>query len=585
MMDKKLQYIFSSKEKYEIAGLLVLIVIGSFFELLGVAVFMPFCDAILDESAVYNKSYLMFFYNIFNFKDYHSFLNGLTFAIILIYVVKNIYLWIEQNLILKFSYNSQMTLSTRLLTAYMKEPYTFHLSKNVAELQRSLQEDTTMFTQMVMHTLQLISEVIVCMVLGIYLFTVSKSITMAVIVLLILCVWLFTTLTKNYSEHLGKEAQVYKAKIYQWINQSIGGIKEIKVLGRERYFVDSYGKYYKFYIKGLRINRILSMTPKYLVEAVCMTGMLIAVLLKLNYGNTADLTTFIPQLATFAVAAFRLMPSVGRINEHVNNITYAAPSVELIYHDLKTIEDYEADEEKTVIHNDLTFDNTIEVKNITYSYPDTENAVLDNASCIIPKGKTVALVGTSGAGKTTLADIVLGLLPPDRGHVLVDGVSVYKNLDSWHKHIGYIPQSIYLSDDSIKNNVAFGIDETMIDNDKVEDAIHKAQLSEFVSTLSDGVNTFVGDRGVRLSGGQRQRIGIARALYHDPEILVLDEATSALDTETETAVMQSIERLHGEKTILIIAHRLTTIKNADIVYEVDGGKIVERDKEEVISRA
>lgn len=584
-MDKKLQYIFSSKEKYEIAGLLVLIVIGSFFELLGVAVFMPFCDAILDESAVYNKSYLMFFYNIFNFKDYHSFLNGLTFAIILIYVVKNIYLWIEQNLILKFSYNSQMTLSTRLLTAYMKEPYTFHLSKNVAELQRSLQEDTTMFTQMVMHTLQLISEVIVCMVLGIYLFTVSKSITMAVIVLLILCVWLFTTLTKNYSEHLGKEAQVYKAKIYQWINQSIGGIKEIKVLGRERYFVDSYGKYYKFYIKGLRINRILSMTPKYLVEAVCMTGMLIAVLLKLNYGNTADLTTFIPQLATFAVAAFRLMPSVGRINEHVNNITYAAPSVELIYHDLKTIEDYEADEEKTVIHNDLTFDNTIEVKNITYSYPDTENAVLDNASCIIPKGKTVALVGTSGAGKTTLADIVLGLLPPDRGHVLVDGVSVYKNLDSWHKHIGYIPQSIYLSDDSIKNNVAFGIDETMIDNDKVEDAIHKAQLSEFVSTLSDGVNTFVGDRGVRLSGGQRQRIGIARALYHDPEILVLDEATSALDTETETAVMQSIERLHGEKTILIIAHRLTTIKNADIVYEVDGGKIVERDKEEVISRA
>ena len=584
-MDKKLQYIFTSKEKYEIAGLLVLIVIGSFFELLGVAVFMPFCDAILDESAVYNKSYLMFFYNIFNFKDYHSFLNGLTFAIILIYVVKNIYLWIEQNLILKFSYNSQMTLSTRLLTAYMKEPYTFHLSKNVAELQRSLQEDTTMFTQMVMHTLQLISEVIVCMVLGIYLFTVSKSITMAVIVLLILCVWLFTTLTKNYSERLGKEAQVYKAKIYQWINQSIGGIKEIKVLGRERYFVDSYGKYYKFYIKGLRINRILSMTPKYLVEAVCMTGMLIAVLLKLNYGNTADLTTFIPQLATFAVAAFRLMPSVGRINEHVNNITYAAPSVELIYHDLKTIEDYEADEEKTVIHNDLTFDNTIEVKNITYSYPDTENAVLDNASCIIPKGKTVALVGTSGAGKTTLADIVLGLLPPDRGHVLVDGVSVYKNLDSWHKHIGYIPQSIYLSDDSIKNNVAFGIDETMIDNDKVEDAIHKAQLSEFVSTLSDGVNTFVGDRGVRLSGGQRQRIGIARALYHDPEILVLDEATSALDTETETAVMQSIERLHGEKTILIIAHRLTTIKNADIVYEVDGGKIVERDKEEVISRA
>ena len=578
-MYKKLSYIFSKRDKYKIALLLCIMVAGSFLELLGVAVFQPFVNIIMMPNSIQENPYLARIYQMFGCSTTESFLTVVALGIIVIYVVKNVYLWVEQNLIMKFTYGMQQKLSTRLLTTYLSEPYTFHLNKNIAELQRSMQEDTGLFTQVLMHTLQLVAEVVVCIVLGVYLFTVSNSITVVIVGLLILCVVLFTKITKRFTEQLGKEAQVYKGKLYQWVNQSLGGVKEVKVLNREEFFVSSYKKYYGLYIKGVRINRLLSITPKYMVEAVCMTGLLIAIIIKLNFGH-GELENFIPQLATFAVAAFRLLPSVGRINEHVNNILYAVPSVDLIYGDLKGIEDYQESKGEEE-GKEWSFEHGITAKHITYAYPNTDTNVLEDASCVIPKGKTVAFIGSSGAGKTTMADIILGLLAPQRGKILVDDIDVFKNLTMWHHQIGYIPQVIYLSDDTIRNNIAFGIHEDQIDEEAVRTALKKAQLAEFVDTLPDGLDTIVGDRGVRLSGGQRQRIGIARALYHDPEILVLDEATSALDNETETAVMEAIESLQGSKTMIIIAHRLTTIQNADIIYEVGDGKVTERSKEYV----
>lgn len=578
-MYKKLSYIFSKRDKYKIALLLCIMVAGSFLELLGVAVFQPFVNIIMMPDSIQENPYLARIYQMFGCSTTESFLTVVALGIIVIYVVKNVYLWVEQNLILKFTYGVQQKLSTRLLTTYLAEPYTFHLNKNIAELQRSMQEDTGLFTQVLMHTLQLIAEVVVCVVLGVYLFSVSNSITVVIVGLLILCVVLFTKLTKRFTEELGKESQLYKGKLYQWVNQSLGGVKEVKVLNREDFFISSYRDYYTLYIKGVRINRLLSISPKYMVEAVCMTGLLIAIILKLNFGH-GELDTFIPQLATFAVAAFRLLPSVGRINEHVNNILYAVPSVDLIYGDLKGIEDYQESKGEEE-GKEWSFEHEITAKHITYAYPNTDTNVLEDANCVIPKGKTVAFIGSSGAGKTTMADIILGLLAPQRGKILVDDIDVFKNLTMWHHQIGYIPQVIYLSDDTIRNNIAFGIHEDQIDEEAVKTALKKAQLAEFVDTLPDGLDTIVGDRGVRLSGGQRQRIGIARALYHDPEILVLDEATSALDNETETAVMEAIESLQGSKTMIIIAHRLTTIQNADIIYEVGDGKVTERSKEYV----
>lgn len=339
---------------------------------------------------------------------------------------------------------------------------------------------------------------------------------------------------------------------------------------------------YKRLIKGAKNNEILAAIPKYIVETVCMVGMLIAIIIKMYFGRN-DFQAFVVQLSAFAVAAFRLLPSVGKLNAYINSVMYSKSSLDLIYRDLKEIENckmIDFKERKEV--EEWNLENKIELKNIAYHYPDSNKLVLSDVSFSIKKGETIALIGSSGAGKTTLADILLGLLQPVKGTILVDGKNIYDNMDAWHRMLGYIPQTIYLSDDTIRNNIAFGIREEDIDDDAINDALKKAQLYDFVQTLDKGLDTFVGDRGVRLSGGQRQRIGIARALYYNPEILILDEATSALDNETESAVMEAIESLKGMKTMVIIAHRLTTLKNADVIYEVGDGKVWKRNKSDVI---
>lgn len=575
----KLGYIFDKKDKWKITALLAAVVAGSFLELLGVTIFMPFINIIEKPWTIQEKWYLKMVYDLFHFQSAKEFMIGLSACIIVIYIVKNGYLIIEKSYIYKFSYNMQMKLSTRLLSTYMKEPYTFHLNKNIATLQRSLQEDTSKFMQVILYSLELVAELAVCFVLVIYLLFVSKSITIIVLGLLVVCVGSFLVLTRNYSRKLGQDNQGYQGKIYQWMNQALGGIKEIKILERESFFTDEYYKYYCKFAKGLRIARTISIIPKYVVEAVAISGLLVAIIVKLLFGE-ADMAYYVPQLTVFAVAAFRLMPSVGRINEHATNTLYALPSVELVYHDLVEIEDY-IEKQDHEVREAWNLQNAINVEHVTYHYPDTDELVIDDASLSIAKGKTVAFIGASGAGKTTMVDIILGLLTPQKGAVMADNINVHEKPKTFHAQVGYIPQVIYLSDDTIRNNIAFGVKEKDIDEQAVREAMDKAQLTEFIDSLPYGLDTIVGDRGVRLSGGQRQRIGIARALYHDPEILVLDEATSALDNETEAAVMEAIENLQGMKTMIIIAHRLTTIRSVDIIYEVGDGKVVQRSKDEV----
>ena len=569
-MIKKLNYIFSTKDKIKIVLLTIIILIGSMLELLAISLFSPFIDGIVDQNAMMESTIMVYIYHFFSFKKYEYFLALLAVSIIAVYIIKNVYIIIEKNTIYKFAYRIQRTISTKLLKSYMEEPYTFHLNKNIAVLQRSMQEDTDQFAKAILHFMEMAAEACVCIVLGVYLFIVSKSITVVIVGLLLVCLGIFSYINKKYSRKWGEQGQEYKAKIYQWMNQSLSGIKDIKILDRSETFIKNYDNYMKKYVRVLRLNRLIGIMPKYIIEMVCMTGLLSAVLVKMFFGQK-ELSEFVPQLAIFAVAAFRLLPSVGRINEHLSAVIFATPSIDLIYHDLKEIEDLHVEE--IVKDEDWHFKKEIEVKRVTYAYPEGEGNVIENACFHIRKGETVAFVGSSGAGKSTIVDILLGLLPPQQGKILVDGMDAYKNLRTWQKEIGYIPQTIYLSDDSIRNNVAFGIEEENIDEQAVIVALKQAQLYDFVDTLPEGLDTCVGDRGIRLSGGQRQRIGIARALYHKPEILVLDEATSALDNDTEAAVMEAIDSLKGQKTIIIIAHRLTTIKNADTVYEVKDGKV------------
>lgn len=583
-MVSKLRYIFTRKEKIRLVCVFCLILIGSIVELLGVSVFLPFIQVMMEPDRVQGEASLRYFYNLLHFESTDQFLIALGVLICIVYVFKNLYLTIMQNAMLKFSYATRMQLATRLLSTYMAEPYTFHLNRNISELQRSLQYDTGQFMQLINASLQVMAEVAVVICLGIYLFYTSPTISLVIMGLVVVCVGFFTLISKKYSRRIGKQNEAYNAQLYQWINQSLGGIKEVKVLNRENFFVDSYKDVYKRLIKGARTNEMLATIPKYILETVCIVGMIVAVIGKLLWGRR-DLTAFVVQMSAFAVAAFRLLPSVGKINAYVNSIMYCLPALDLIYEDLKAIEDFvpeenpqEEQEEQQVWH----LQKEIQVNGIFYAYEGMDESVLQNVTFTIRKGETIALIGSSGAGKTTLADVLLGLLIPQKGKIFVDGQDIYEHMDSWHHMLGYIPQSIYLSDDTIRNNVAFGIREDEINEAAVIEALKKAQLYEFVQTLDKGMDTYVGDRGVRLSGGQRQRIGIARALYYDPEILVLDEATSALDNETETAVMEAIESLKGLKTMVIIAHRLTTIRNADKIYEVTEGKTVLRKKEDVL---
>ena len=581
-MIQKFRYIFSRADKFKLVGLVVLMIIGSVLELLAVAVFNPFIEVMMQTSSIADDSFLQFFFQHTNIDSVEGYLIALSFIIAVIYVVKNVYLTFEQNAILSFSYRTRMNLATRLLTTYMNEPYTFHLSKNIAEMQRCLQTDTSQFMSLINSCLQLAVEFVTCLALGVYLFHTSHSITVLIGLLLGLCVFIFFIISKKVSSKLGRQNEFYNAKLFQWINQSLGGIKEVKILQREKYFIDSYRTNYKKVIWGARVNELLAAVPKYIVETVAIVGLVLAIIVKLLFGHGA-LETFVPQMAVFAVAAFRLLPSVGKINAYVNNVMYTKASLDMIYQDLCEIEKNKPIEvEWEGKTENWKFMKGVFAEHITYHYPDSDTEVLHDITLKIPKGKTVALIGPSGAGKTTLADIILGLLPPVSGVVRMDDKNVYENLRSWRQKLGYIPQSIYLSDDTIRNNVAFGIYEEQIDEDAIWKALEKAQLKEFVQGLEKGLDTYVGDRGVRLSGGQRQRIGIARVLYHDPEILVLDEATSALDSSTEQAVMESIESLQGLKTMVIIAHRLTTIKNADLIYEVVEGKVIQRKKEDIL---
>ncbi len=583
-MIKEFRYVLNRKQKFQVLGLLILIVIGSFLELLGVAVFLPFIQLLMDSEAAladYDRPYIAWAYQFFHASSVKSFLIIVALLICAVYILKNLYLSFMQNRILSFTYRTRMGLATRLLDTYMHEPYSFHLQTNIAEMQKSLTVDAQQFMLLLNNLLQTLAELTMVGAIVAYLFHTSHAITLMVAVMLVVFLGAFTYISRNVSGRVGRQNEQYNIKLNQWVNQALGGIKEVKVLHREEYFVSAYRDNYGKLIRGAKLNEMLATIPKYLLETVCIVAMLLAVIGKLRFGQDVSMSTFVSQLSAFAVASFRILPSIGKLNSYISNINYCAPSLDYIYRDLKGIELFQETEKREDEESGLQFQNAVHVQDISFHYADADSNVLANISFDIPKGKTVALIGASGAGKTTLADIILGLHVPQGGDILVDTWSIRRNPNAWHRLLGYIPQTIYLTDDTIRKNIAFGIADEEIDDAAVQQAVHQAQLDSFIAELPQGLDTFVGDRGVRISGGQRQRIGIARALYQNPEILVMDEATSALDNETETAVMESISRLQGEKTMIIIAHRLTTIRNADFIYEVGEGGIRLRSKEEL----
>ena len=581
-MLKKINYVLDKRQKIHLLFLLFIIFVGAFVELLGVSAILPVVNIALTPEVIDEKWYLILIRDTFDFTSVSQMLIFMAGVIIVVYILKNMYVTFMYSQQYRFIFENQRKLAIKLLDCYMHQKYQFHVSKNVAELQRNVTTDVNGFYTVVLYVLQFLAEVIVCTVLVIYLAVNDVVTTIVVAVLVLVFLLFFFGFFKKVLVKKGEQNRENNVVVSKWILQAFSGIKEIKVTNAERFFIDNYNKSYKKCATIQRQQSMLTFLPRPIMETVCICGLLLAVIVKLLTDDT-DVTSFIPTLTVFAIAAFRMLPSFNRITGYMGGMMFNKPSIDAVYKDLKEIEvlmkEQEVEEKSSV---DIQMRYKIVVNHVTFKYPENDRMILEDASLVIPKNTSVAFIGASGAGKTTLADLILGLFEPIQGSITVDGIDIKNHMKSWHGCIGYIPQNIYLMDDTIRANVTFGIDEKCIDEVAMKKAIKEAQLEELVSSLPEGLDTVIGDRGVKLSGGQRQRIGIARALYRNPKVLVLDEATSALDNETEKEVMEAIDGLHGTRTLIVIAHRLSTIKNCDEIYEVANGKIVKRSKKEVL---
>ena len=571
---KKLLKLLDRKQKNQIIGLIVLMIIGAILEACSVVVIIPVIEVVFQTDAINNNKYLHFLYGISHISNEKLFCVLVMFSLVLVFVIKNLFLYVQQKLLYRFIYTNQFRTSERMMKNYIRRNYEYYLNADSAVIQRSITSDVNNMYALIQSLMLLMSEAAVFIALTCVCIYYYPLMTVLLAGLLGITLLLIKVILKPILYRAGKENQDYYSGLFKWISQTVVGMKEIKIGGRERYFVDCYVGCGKGYVNAVQKYTLLSNIPRLIIEVVSIAAIVIYFIS--IYLKGTDAAMVMGTLTAFGFAVVRLMPSTNRINNCLNNISYFEPFLMNVSDNLQ---DDISDENSEVASLEmpkekLEVKEKIELKNIKYRYPNAEGYVLNDASMEIPIGSAVGIVGTTGAGKSTIVDVMLGLLKLESGEVLADGKNTLsdENYRKWLKNIGYIPQTVFMLDDSIRKNVAFGIPEEEIDENRIWEVLKEAQLDDFVKGLPEGLETGIGERGIRLSGGQRQRISIARALYEDPEVLVLDEATSALDGDTEQAIMDSINSLHGKKTLIIIAHRLQTIEKCDAVYRIENGK-------------
>ena len=577
---KKINYIFDRKQKGQLVLLAVLILIGGAFETLGVSMMVPVVSTILvPESlhAVINEHEMLQSLVIFLRLDSDTKITcALLILLIVLFVLKNAYLLFLIHRQNTFVARARNDMISRVMREFLNRPYEDYLGADIPTVFRITDSDIPRVFSLLLAMLSLSTELVVSACLGVVLLFVNWQMTVLMLVVLLIMTIISVKGLKPKLNDIGRQNQETQSRIAKWRIQAIYGLKDVKVLNRQDFFIRNYYESGKVGADIARDYAVLNSMPRLMIETVFMAAVFLFILVYILRGG--DVTLLIPQLTAFAVAAVRIMPSVNRINTYITEIAYEQYSLDFVHENLtesmKTDKAMRA-ERAAISGPELHLSEKIELKNITFAYPDSDKNIFTDANMVVPKGKSVGIMGPSGAGKSTIVDVLLGLLHVKSGEILCDGSNIFSNYDSWLSQIGYIPQSIYLVDESIRDNIAFGIDAKDIDDKRIWEVMEEAQLADFVRSLPEGLDTTIGDRGVRLSGGQRQRIGIARALYHNPEILVFDEATSALDNETEAAVMEAINGFHGKKTMVIIAHRLNTIADCDIIYEVKDEKITE----------
>ena len=572
---KKIYKLFPRKIQLKFGVLLFMMFFASIFELVGIGMIPAFVVAIAQPERIFAIPYIGPMLMDLGITTSTSLAYAGAVVLISVYVIKNLYLTTYQYLKEKFVQRQKIFLSNRIFKAYMTAPYTFYISKNSAELLRNVNGEVgKIIAGTILPFLDVTLHMIMFTLIIASLFIMEPLITIIVIVMMGGGGYLFLRFTQKKTFDSGRTSREARGDMNRMVLQGLGGFKDARVLNREKLFLKQYDKFAKMNMDAAIYQAVVKSLPKPIIETLMVLGILTITLTMVSEGRTFE--EIIPVLTLFGVAAVKLMPVFNGMINDITTIRYSAPSVYAIYDDLDLLENKFMKFRKQILSKAKRVDlkRDIELDNISYKYPGSDEFAVKDISITIPKGAAVAFVGASGAGKTTLVDIILGLLTPHTGTIRADGKDIYDNIRGWMKNIGYIQQSNYLFDERIFRNIAFGIPDNEVDEEKLDSALRAAQLKDLVNRLPHGLRTRVGERGVRLSGGQRQRITIARALYNNPQILVMDEATSALDNITERYVIEAIERLRGDRTIIMIAHRLTTVQNCDIIYMMDEGKII-----------
>lgn len=568
-MIRKILRIIGEKNTKKFFLLLVVMFLGSFLEILGVSLIVPLCSLLLDSSALMNNEIVLSLYKVLKMDSEENFIIFIICLLIIVYLFKTVYLLSQYYYQAGFVKRCKDYITKKVYRNVINRPYEYFTRVNTAEVTRTIYEDINQFSNYLNSFVRLITEILVVICMGMFLLFIDTKMTMLCCGVIIFLLIGIRGLVKKKVYNAGVLRQSTGKDRIKWLNQTVHGIKDIKIGQTENFFLEKYQSVYEKYTTSERFYNFWLNAPTYCIEGIVM----ILVLLYIMYLAIAqvDLISMLPSLSAFALAAVRLLPACNRINGYITQMTYTKSVINTIYNEIEEMDrQIEKDTRNSV--NVLVKDNIV-AKKLKFSYERGEKPVFEDADVEIKIGKSYGIIGASGAGKTTIMDVLLGLLTPQGGEILVDGIDINDCYKSFLDKVAYIPQLIFLMDDSIRNNIAFGIEEKNINDEKIWKVLHEAKLDDFVRSLPDGLDSEVGDRGIRLSGGQRQRIGIARALYSDCEIMLFDEATSALDAETEAAIMDSINSLMGKKTLIIIAHRLSTIEECDYILKVENGKV------------
>lgn len=588
---KKLYDIFTPEQRRGGITVFILLFIGSMLEMLGVTIIIPLVQVILMPVSMLESDSYQWIWKVLNVKDTTGLVLWVSVGTIAVYLFKNGYMSFLSYYKNHFYRQVEKETSMKLMNSYLSRDYTFHINTNSSILLRSVIYDITGVTSTMTSIFTIVMECMSTFLIIIVLFTtdfwMAVTLAFSAVLALLLIVGIFHKIMKVE----GERAVTYSHLCLKAVSEAFNGIKDVMVTRRQPFFSESYDHAVSGKNKSNAAKSFAAECPAYVIEGICITAFIVMLCAKSLLGQSG--AQFVSQAAAFAIAAFRILPSVGKITNNVNVLVYYQAMVSDVYENIHEAQEFArnnvlinkeqtADKKLHVMgstdsENFTGFYSELRLENVSWKYPGDDGYVVKELNMVIPKGHAVGLIGASGAGKTTLADMILGLLPTETGAIRMDGIDIKEIPMAWSHTIGYVPQSVYLTDDTIRNNVAFGINREGIDDEIVWKALDEAQLKLFVESLPQGLDTIVGERGIRFSGGQRQRVAIARALYYDPDILVLDEATSALDNETESAVMDAIESLQGHKTLIIVAHRLTTIKSCDEVYEIKDGKAIRRE--------